>query len=111
MENIVLHNNIEAAFGKRFIPHDAIRSVLIWVENNGSYKEHHGKIEVCDNVFSRGNRVILGPVKISSNAVVAVWFCSEWGCAPRCVLCVWASWLAVMRNSNWMYLLGWYENG
>lgn len=71
-ENIFLHNNIEVASGVRFVPHDAIHEVFNRMQGNDiEYKEHIGKIEVYDNVFIGANAIILGPVSIGPNAIVA----------------------------------------
>ena len=71
-ENIFLHNNIEVASGARFVPHDAIHGVFNKMHGNDTeYKEHIGRIEVFDNVFIGANAVILGPVTIGPNAIVA----------------------------------------
>lgn len=71
-ENIFLHNNIEVASGAKFVPHDAIHTVLNGMENvNREYLEHIGKIEVFDNVFIGANAIILGPCTIGPNAIIA----------------------------------------
>lgn len=71
-EHIFLHNNIEVASGAKFIPHDAIHSVFNRVQGNAfEYTEHIGRIEVFDNVFIGANAMILGPVRIGPNAIVA----------------------------------------
>lgn len=71
-DQIFLHNNIEVASGAKFVVHDAIHTVFNKMENSdGNYEEHVGKIEVFDNVFIGANAVILGPVKIGPNAIVA----------------------------------------
>lgn len=70
--NIILHNNIEIASGAKLIPHDAIHSVFNNMVRDGkTFKEHQGKIEILDNVFVGANSVILGPVKIGPNAIIA----------------------------------------
>ena len=68
-ENIFLHNNIEVASGARFIPHDAIHTVLSKMDGK-AYPEHIGKIEVFDNVFIGAGAIILGPCKIGPNAII-----------------------------------------
>lgn len=71
-ENIILHNNIEIASGAKMIPHDAIHSVFNRMDGNqNNFKEHEGKIEIFDNVFIGANSLILGPVAIGPNAIVA----------------------------------------
>lgn len=69
-EAIVLHDNIEVASGAMFIPHDAIHSVFSRMDA-GEYPEHVGRIEVFDNVFIGANAIVLGPVRIGPNAIVA----------------------------------------
>lgn len=71
-DQIFLHNNIEVASGAKFVVHDAIHSVFNKMEDSdGVYAEHIGKIEVFDNVFIGANAILLGPVKIGPNAIVA----------------------------------------
>ena len=71
-ENIFLHNNIEVASGASFIPHDAIHGVFNRMKGNQmKFYEHVGRIEVFDNVFIGANAIILGPVRIGPNAIVA----------------------------------------
>lgn len=71
-ENIVLRNNIEIASGAKLVPHDAIHTVFNRMKDNeGTFKEHEEKIEIFDNVFIGTNSIILGPVTIGPNAVVA----------------------------------------
>lgn len=71
-ENIILHNNIEIASGVKMIPHDAIHSVFNKMNGGiNNFKEHKGKIEIFDNVFIGANSILLGPVAIGPNAIVA----------------------------------------
>lgn len=71
-EQIYLHDNIEVASGVRFIVHDAIHSVFNSMKDTLiPVPEHIGKIEIMDNVFIGANALILGPVKIGPNAIVA----------------------------------------
>ena len=71
-KSVFLHNNIEVASGAKFIPHDAIHEVFNRMpDTKQSIPEHVGIIEVFDNVFIGANAIILGPVKIGPNAVVA----------------------------------------
>lgn len=69
-ENIFLHNNIEIAAGAKLVPHDAIHSVFERMDSE-NYPEHVGKIEIYDNVFIGTNAVILSPVNIGPNAIIA----------------------------------------
>lgn len=69
-EHIFLHNNIEVASGVRFVVHDAIHEVFRRMDD-GIYPEHIGDITVYDNVFIGADAVIVGPVKIGPNAVIA----------------------------------------
>lgn len=71
-ENIFIHDNVEIASGVKLIPHDAIHGVFNRMKGNSfKYKEHIGRIEICDNVFIGANAIILGPCKIGPNVIVA----------------------------------------
>lgn len=69
-EHIFLHNNIEVASGVKFVVHDAIHEVFKRMDD-GIYPEHVGDIIVYDNVFIGSNTIVIGPVKIGPNAVIA----------------------------------------
>ena len=69
-ERVFLHDNIEIASGVKLVVHDAIHSVFSNMDN-GDYPEHIGDIEVFDNVFIGANSIIIGPVKIGPDAIVA----------------------------------------
>ena len=72
-EEIFLHDNIEIASGVRFVVHDAIHGVFNNMPevSEEEYKEHVGRIEIGSNVFIGANAIILGPVKIENNVIVA----------------------------------------
>lgn len=69
-DRIFLHNNIEIASGVKLVVHDAIHSVFSNMDEE-SYPEHIGDIEIFDNVFIGANAVLLGPVKVGPDAVIA----------------------------------------
>ena len=69
-ENIYLHNNIEIASGAIMVPHDALHSVFNRMDEK-TYPEHIGRIEIFDNVFIGAHAIILSPVNIGPNAVIA----------------------------------------
>ena len=71
-DQIFMGNNVEVASGVRFVVHDAIHLVFNNMPGNKDhYKEHIGRIEVGSNVFIGANSIILSPVKIGDNAVIA----------------------------------------
>lgn len=71
-EKIYIGNNVEIATGVRFVVHDAIHEVFNRVPGNKvKYKEHIGKIVIGNNVFIGANSILLGPVKIGDNCVIA----------------------------------------
>ena len=71
-EKIFIGNNVEVASGVRFVVHDAIHGVFNNIPGNHDvYKEHIGRIDIGNNVFIGANTIILSPVKIGDNVVIA----------------------------------------
>lgn len=69
---ITVHDNVEIASGVRLITHDAIHGVWNHMPNAKiQYPEHKGEIEIGDNVFIGANALLIGPVSIGSNCVIA----------------------------------------
>ena len=71
-ENIFIGNNVEVASGVRFVVHDAIHGVFNNIPGNkDNYREHIGRIDIGSNVFIGADSIILSPVKIGDNVVIA----------------------------------------
>lgn len=70
---IKLHNNVKIAANVVFYEHDIINSVFMHIDKNkgGNWKLHQSAIEIFDNSFVGGSSILIGPLKIGPNAIVA----------------------------------------
>lgn len=67
---IKLNNNVKIATNVFFYTHDVINSVFSVIDKV-PYDTHSSCIEIYDNVFIGANSVLIGPLKIGPNAIVA----------------------------------------
>lgn len=90
------HNNVKIAADVTFYTHDVISAVFVDIDGV-PYQTHAGCVEILDNVFIGGS-VIVGPVKIGPNVVVAAGSVIVKDIAEGCVV-----------GGNPARVIGWFD--
>lgn len=68
---VSMGDNVVVTANVNFVTHDILAHVFSYMDKEGKYKTHFGKIEIADNVFIGQNSVILYNTVIESNVVVS----------------------------------------
>ena len=69
-ELVKIHDNVTIAADVTFVTHDAIRHVLMNMDNE-TYVPHYGCIEIEENAFIGLGTIIMPDVHIGKNTIVA----------------------------------------